>query len=88
MPDEDLLYRVGGDTGNFEAAMKRVISQAGGTIAAFAGFAGISGLLKQITEEALKDETATTARASAVKSLKSGTEEGFIALNRYAESMR
>jgi len=87
MPDEDLLYRVGGDTGNFEAAMKRVISQAGGTIAAFAGFAGISGLLKQITEEALKDETATTALASAVKSLKSGTEEGFIALNRYAESM-
>ena len=44
-------------------------------------------IMKSEAQEALKNETATMGLASAVKGLKTGTEAGFIALNKYAESM-
>lgn len=87
MAEADLQYRIGADAGGFEQAMKNVMTHAGNTIAAFAGFTGVVALLKNVADQAIKNEAATYGLASAVKSLKTGTQSGFETLNKYAESM-
>ena len=85
--NEDLLYSLGINSAAFENGIKSVISTLKTGALAFIGFGSAGGALKFVTDEALKNEKATMALASAVKSLKTGTEEGFLILNKYAASM-
>jgi len=54
MAEADLQYRIGADAGGFEQAMKNVMTHAGNTIAAFAGFTGVVALLKNVADQAIK----------------------------------
>jgi hypothetical protein len=85
--DEDLLYKIGADTAKFDKSMGGVISMLKTAAIGFIGFGSAGAALKFITEEALKNEKATMGLASAVKSLKTSTEAGFLSLNKYAMEM-
>jgi hypothetical protein len=84
---DDLLFRAGLDNAAFEAGIGRMLKSVTGFAAGFLTLGTAAAILKDITEKAEKNETATIGLASAVKSLKTGTEGGFLALNKYAESM-
>jgi hypothetical protein len=82
---QDLLFKAGLDSSNFTTGIDGMISKLGKMAAAGLTIGAVVGLLKNIGEEAIKDETATYGLASAVKGLKGATEDNFIALNNWAE---
>jgi hypothetical protein len=82
---QDLLFKAGLDSSNFNTGIDGMISKLGKMAMAGLTIGAVVGLLKNIGEEAIKDETATYGLASAVKGLKGATEDNFIALNNWAE---
>jgi hypothetical protein len=82
---QDLLFKAGLDSSNFNTGIDGMISNLGKMATAGLTIGAVVGLLKNIGEEAIKDETATYGLASAVKGLKGATEDNFIALNNWAE---
>jgi hypothetical protein len=80
MASEDLLFKAGLENSGF---LKGIAGMMGGLFA----LGKAADLLKDMAQKAEDSEAATMGLASAVKSLKTGTEEGFLSLNRYAESM-
>jgi hypothetical protein len=84
---DDLLFKAGLDNEAFNAGIGRMLKSVTGFAAGFLTLGTAADILKDIAKKAEDNEAATIGLASAVKSLKNGTEEGFLALNRYAESM-
>ena len=84
---EDLLFRAGLEAEAFNAGIGKMLKSVTGFAAGFLTLGTAGAILKDIADKAIKNEAATYGLASAVKSLKSGTEDGFLALNKYAESM-
>ncbi len=82
---QDLLFKAGLDSSNFNTGIDGMISKLGKMVAAGLTIGATVDLLKHIGEEAIKDEAATYGLASAVKGLKGATEDNFIALNNWAE---
>ena len=87
MGDQDLQFRAGLDAEAFNAGIGKMLKSVTGFAAGFFTLGKAADLLKDMAKKAEENETATMALASAVKSLKTGTEAGFIALNNYAEKM-
>jgi hypothetical protein len=87
MANDDLLFKAGMDSGDFARGIGGIIKNVEGMALSLLGLGSASLTLKYMADEALKDEKATMALASAVKGLKTGTEEGFLALKKYAEQM-
>jgi hypothetical protein len=87
MANDDLLFKAGMDSGDFARGIGGIIKNVEGMALSLLGLGSASLTLKYMADEALKDEKATMALASAVKGLKTGTEEGFLALNKYADAM-
>jgi hypothetical protein len=84
MADEDLLYRIGADTGNFEAAMGRVIA---GAAKSALGFAGVSFALKSLVEEALNSEVAFTRLKTAMENTSDGNTRMFTTMKNMSAQM-
>jgi predicted transcriptional regulator YheO len=85
MSQTDLLFKAGLDSTAFNGGMNSILSSVVNLGMEFITIGAAVDFLKNIGEEAIKDETATYSLASAVKSLKNASEEQFVALNNWAE---
>lgn len=83
--NEDLLFKAGLDAANFNTGIEGMIKNVGKMALAGLSVGAVVGLFKNMGEEALKDEKATYALASAVKGLKGATEDQFVAMTSWAQ---
>ena len=84
---EPIVIKIIGDSAAFEKAIGSSINNIAAFSAKMLGLGSVGMVLKSITEAAIDHEKAVTKLASAVKGLKTGTEDGFISLTQYSEYM-
>ena len=77
MSDLDLLFRVGAETGNFEAAMGRVGGMVGKFGMGLLGLGSAVAILGKLANEALNDEVAFTRLKTAMSNTADGSTKLF-----------